>query len=104
MPASQNVQMASAQRGTHSDLHRLSVRHWVRKALKGRFTTPCAECSSANLIEDVLIEKEYRRYRIALIVGHERGKTESFRTYSKGTGMKELSEYVELVNYEALGI
>lgn len=76
----------------------------MRKALKGRFTTPCAECSSANLIEDVLIEKEYRRYRIALIVGHERGKTESFRTYSKGTGMKELSEYVELVNYEALGI
>lgn len=42
--------------------------------------------------------------RIALIVGHERGKTESFRTYSKGAGMKELSEYVELVNYEALGI
>ena len=56
------------------------------------------------MIEDVLIEKEYRRYRIALIVGHERGKTESFRTYSKGAGMKELSEYVELVNYEALGI
>jgi hypothetical protein len=35
--------------------------------------------------------------RIALIVGHERGKTESFRTYSKGAGMKELSEYVELL-------
>lgn len=35
--------------------------------------------------------------RIALIVGHERGKTESFRTYSKGAGMKELSEYVELI-------
>ncbi|WP_368286378.1 site-specific integrase [Klebsiella variicola] len=35
--------------------------------------------------------------KIALIVGHERGKTESFRTYSKGAGMKELSEYVELI-------
>lgn len=48
--------------------------------------------------------KEIPEDRIALIVGHERGKTESFRTYIKGAGMKELSEYVELVNYEALGI
>lgn len=31
---------------------------------------------------------------------HERGKTESFRTYSKGAGMEELSGYVELVSYE----
>lgn len=40
--------------------------------------------------------------RIALIVGHERGKTESFRTYSKGAGMEELSRYIELVSYEFL--
>ncbi|HHC0344544.1 TPA: site-specific integrase [Enterobacter hormaechei] len=37
--------------------------------------------------------------RIALIVGHERGKTESFRTYSKGAGMKELLSYVETIQY-----
>lgn len=36
---------------------------------------------------------------IALIVGHERGNTGGFRTYSKGAGMKKLSEYVELVSY-----
>lgn len=42
--------------------------------------------------------------RIALIVGHERGKTESFRTYSKGAGMMELSKYVELVSYKSLDI
>ncbi|BDO04507.1 hypothetical protein KAM622c_40940 [Klebsiella quasipneumoniae subsp. quasipneumoniae] len=29
--------------------------------------------------------------RIALIVGHERGKTESFRTYSQGASIKELA-------------
>ncbi len=32
-------------------------------------------------------------------MGHGRGKTESFKTYSKGADMRELSEYVELVDY-----
>ncbi|MCC3733497.1 tyrosine-type recombinase/integrase [Rouxiella badensis] len=35
--------------------------------------------------------------RIAQIVGHERGKTESFRTYSQGAALKELAKYVALV-------
>lgn len=38
--------------------------------------------------------------RIALIVGHERGKTESFRTYSGGAELAELSKIVQLVNYK----
>ncbi|NJQ21979.1 tyrosine-type recombinase/integrase [Pantoea sp. LS15] len=39
--------------------------------------------------------------RIGAITGHteQKAKTEAFRTYSKGAGMKELSEYVELVSY-----
>lgn len=39
--------------------------------------------------------------RIGAITGHteQKAKTEAFRTYSKGAGMKELSEYVELVIY-----
>lgn len=41
-----------------------------------------------------------REQRIAEIVGHSsQAKTESLKTYSKGAGMKELSEYVELVAY-----
>ncbi|MBT1426806.1 tyrosine-type recombinase/integrase [Dickeya dianthicola] len=35
--------------------------------------------------------------RIAQIVGHERGKTESFKTYSSGALLSELADYVSLV-------
>lgn len=46
------------------------------------------------------------KQRIGAITGHteQKAKTEAFRTYSKGAGMKELSEYVELVGYEGLGV
>lgn len=38
--------------------------------------------------------------RIALLMGHERGKTETFKTYSKhAASPKELSRYVEMVRY-----
>lgn len=39
--------------------------------------------------------------RIGAITGHteQKAKTEAFRTYSKGAGMKELSGYIELVTY-----
>lgn len=42
--------------------------------------------------------------RIALIVGHERGKTESFRTYSQGASMKELSNHIELAKHDGIGL
>lgn len=40
--------------------------------------------------------------RIGAITGHteQKAKTEAFRTYSKGAGMKELSGYVELIKYD----
>ncbi|EQA6236353.1 site-specific integrase [Enterobacter hormaechei] len=37
--------------------------------------------------------------RIALLMGHERGKTESFKTYSKKGEVKELSKYVEMIHF-----
>ncbi|MEH4877827.1 site-specific integrase [Klebsiella variicola] len=37
--------------------------------------------------------------RIALIVGHERGNTESFKTYSKRGNPKELMKYIEMLSY-----
>ncbi|CAM6855922.1 site-specific integrase [Citrobacter sp. Cpo107] len=41
--------------------------------------------------------------RIALLMGHERGKTESFKTYSKhSTSAKELAAYIELVKFEKI--
>ncbi|HBZ7242886.1 TPA: site-specific integrase [Klebsiella pneumoniae] len=42
--------------------------------------------------------------RIALLMGHERGKTETFKTYSKNAASPvELSRYVELVSYDIVG-
>ncbi|HGJ8306608.1 site-specific integrase [Klebsiella quasipneumoniae] len=39
--------------------------------------------------------------RIALLMGHERGKTEAFKTYSKNAASPvELSRYVELIRYD----
>lgn len=39
--------------------------------------------------------------RIALLMGHERGKTESFKTYSKhAASVKELAAYIELISFE----
>ncbi|MGE6303400.1 tyrosine-type recombinase/integrase [Serratia liquefaciens] len=56
-------------------------------SLRGMFIT---ELDRSGVPED----------RIALIVGHERGKTESFRTYSGGAELAELSEIVQLINYK----
>lgn len=40
--------------------------------------------------------------RIALLMGHERGKTETFKTYSKHSASpEELSKYVEMVIYKS---
>ena len=38
--------------------------------------------------------------RIALLLGHERGSTESFKTYSKNAASPiELQPYIELLRY-----
>ena len=41
--------------------------------------------------------------RIAMLVGHERGSTESFKTYSKNAASPlEMSRYIELIDYELI--
>ena len=42
--------------------------------------------------------------RIALLLGHERGSTESFKTYSKNAASPvELQQYIELLRYPEIG-
>lgn len=43
--------------------------------------------------------------RIALLVGHERGSIESFKTYSKNAASPvEIGKYVELIQHEGINI
>ncbi|TBM08659.1 site-specific integrase [Hafnia alvei] len=63
--------------------------HKVFHSLRGMFIT---QLDRAKVPED----------RIALMVGHERGNTESFKTYSQGASLKELSDYVNLVEYKTI--
>ncbi|EOZ1593895.1 integrase, partial [Enterobacter hormaechei] len=41
--------------------------------------------------------------RIALLLGHSRGETESFKTYSKNAASPvELQQYIELLRYSKI--
>ncbi|EPJ2543404.1 tyrosine-type recombinase/integrase [Escherichia albertii] len=59
----------------------------VFHSLRGMFIT---QLDRAKVPED----------RIALIVGHERGNTESFKTYSKGASLEELRGYINQIAYK----
>lgn len=89
--------------GKRSTWHTQRFTRAKRKALGEQGTERKVFHSLRGMFVSQLDRKGVPEDRIALIVGHERGKTESFRTYSKGAGMKELSEYVESVTYN-LGI
>lgn len=71
-----------------------------RKALGEQGT----ECKVFHSLRGMFISQLDRKGvledRVALIVGHERGKTEAFRTYSQGASMEELAGYVGLVSYD----
>ncbi|MDK6206563.1 site-specific integrase [Klebsiella aerogenes] len=88
--------------GKRSTWHTQRFTRAKRKALGEQGTERKVFHSLRGMFVSQLDRKGVPEDRIALIVGHERGKTESFRTYSKGAGMKELSEYVELVSYEGI--
>lgn len=90
--------------GKRSTWHTQRFTRAKRKALGEEGTERKVFHSLRGMFISQLDRKGVPEDRIALIVGHERGKTESFRTYSQGAGMKELSEYVELVGYEGLGV
>lgn len=59
----------------------------VFHSLRGMFIT---QLDRAKVPED----------RIALLVGHERGNTESFKTYSQGASLGELRDYVNHIAYK----
>lgn len=86
--------------GKRSTWHTQRFTRAKRKALGEQGTERKVFHSLRGMFVSQLDRNQVPEDRVALIVGHERGKTESFRTYSKGASMEELSRYVELVSYK----
>lgn len=56
--------------------------------------------SIRHLVIQKLDRAKVAENRVAILVGHARGETESFRTYSKqGAALIELRQYIELLSY-----
>ncbi|MDU5169227.1 MAG: hypothetical protein E6224_11725, partial [Haemophilus parainfluenzae] len=85
--------------GKRSTWHTQRFTRAKRKALGEKGTEKKVFHSMRGMFISQLDRGGVPEDRIALIVGHERGKTESFRTYSQGATMKELSDYVEMISY-----
>lgn len=88
--------------GKRSTWHTQRFTRAKRKALGEQGTERKVFHSLRGMFISQLDRKGVLEDRVALIVGHERGKTEAFRTYSQGASMEELSRYVELVSYEGI--
>jgi len=86
--------------GKRSTWHTQQFTRAKRKALG----EPAAERKVFHSLRHAFVQQLDRAQvpedRIALLVGHERGNTESFKTYSKNAAAPaELSRYVEFVNH-----
>lgn len=86
--------------GKRSTWHTQQFTRAKRKALG----EPAAERKVFHSLRHAFVQQLDRAQvpedRIALLVGHERGNTESFKTYSKNAAAPaELSRYVECVNH-----
>ncbi|VFS67775.1 Phage integrase family [Raoultella planticola] len=86
-----------------SVLHVLNARHW-----ESRGTERKVFHSLRHGVAQILDRggggtgklKPVQEDRIALLLGHERGSTESFKTYSKNSASPvELRQYIELIRY-----
>ncbi|EIW9589179.1 integrase [Klebsiella pneumoniae] len=88
--------------GKRSTWHTQRFTRAKRKALGEKGTERKVFHSLRGMFVSQLDRNQVPEDRVALIVGHERGKTEAFRTYSQGASMEELSRYVELVSYEGI--
>lgn len=86
--------------GKRSTWHTQRFTRAKRKALGEKGTERKVFHSLRGMFISLLDRHGVPEDRIALIVGHERGKTESFRTYSQGASMEELAGYVGLVSYD----
>ncbi|HIH6691136.1 TPA: tyrosine-type recombinase/integrase, partial [Escherichia coli] len=71
-----------------------------RKALGEKGTERKVFHSLRHGVAQLLDRNQIPEDRIALLLGHTRGKTEAFRTYSKNAASPvELKKYIELLRY-----
>ncbi|CAK7011982.1 MAG: tyrosine-type recombinase/integrase [Citrobacter freundii] len=91
--------------GKRSTWHSQRFTRAKRKALGEAGTERKVFHSLRHEVAQQLDRNQVPEDRIALILGHERGSTESFKTYSKHAASPvELSKYIELISYEGLGV
>ncbi|HHS9981135.1 TPA: tyrosine-type recombinase/integrase, partial [Klebsiella quasipneumoniae subsp. similipneumoniae] len=88
--------------GKRSTWHTQQFTRAKRKALGEKETERKVFHSLRGMFITELDRLKVPEDRIALLVGHERGSTESFKTYSQGASLKELAQYVEQVNFDAM--
>lgn len=87
--------------GKRSTWHTQRFTRAKRKALGEQGTERKVFHSLRHEVAQQLDRNQVAEDRIALLMGHERGKTEAFKTYSKHAASPvELSRYVELINYD----
>ncbi|WEA06423.1 tyrosine-type recombinase/integrase [Pantoea dispersa] len=85
--------------GKRSTWHTQRFKRAKRKALGATGTDRKVFHSLRHEFAQQLDRAMVSEDRIALLMGHERGKTESFKTYSKFGSVKELAKYVELIQF-----
>ncbi|EHL6974185.1 site-specific integrase [Escherichia coli] len=86
--------------GKRSTWHTQRFTRAKRKALGEKGTEKKVFHSLRHGVAQLLDRNQIPEDRIALILGHQRGNTETFRTYSKNAASPvELKKYIELLRY-----
>ncbi|MBC5020171.1 site-specific integrase [Klebsiella pneumoniae] len=86
--------------GKRSTWHTQRFTRAKRKALGEEGTERKVYHSLRHEVAQQLDRNQVPEDRIALLLGHERGSTESFKTYSKNAASPaELRQYIELIRY-----
>ncbi|HBS5943922.1 TPA: site-specific integrase [Klebsiella pneumoniae] len=86
--------------GKRSTWHSQRFTRAKRKALGEEGTERKVYHSLRHEVAQQLDRNQVPEDRIALLLGHERGSTESFKTYSKNAASPaELRQYIELIRY-----
>lgn len=89
--------------GKRSSWHSQQFTRKKRKALGEAGTERKVFHSLRHSYAQQLDRNKVPEDRIALLMGHERGNTESFKTYSKHSASPvELSSYIEIISYPEL--
>ncbi|ENQ5408232.1 tyrosine-type recombinase/integrase, partial [Escherichia coli] len=89
--------------GKRSTWHTQQFTRAKRKALGETATKRKVFHSLRHAFVQQLDRAQVPEDRIALLVGHERGSTESFKTYSRNSASTiELKKYVELLSFKEI--